>query len=541
MALMMLCFTQCKPTPEGGDENSRKVKVSCTIPINNGDRSDFTNLMETGKVNWSEGRECVYVAIHGEQPTIIELEGFAYGNPSKLTFEGEVAEELLTSGAEYDIWYFGHSHQTTPNYSLDGNALTGSIANQSGSLEDLGYCHIAKTTVTAETVNGEVKLNLNGTLKNQIAIAVLNLEGIEDLYGSAIKGTEYTLAYDADTDRYELAVKEDENANISVGSGGDDSYIVLLPNEKKETKLKCVKGGKTYATTFFGDIKANKIYYRTASDGATVESLPWSEIQEIDGHEYVDLGLPSGLLWATCNVGAETPEEYGDYFAWGETSTKAEYTEANSLTNGKEMGDISGNVQYDAATANWGGDWRMPTKSEYNELLNNCTCTWTAQNGVKGYKVTSNVNGNYIFLPAAGIRLMSSLGDAGNNGYYWSSTPVASNSYFAFYLSFNNGYHGMYNNRRYSGRSVRPVCGDGSSTPSDEIITVNGVSFKMIAVEGGTFSMGATSEQGSDANSNESPVHSVTLSDYCIGETEVTQELWEAVMGSNPSFFSGYP
>ena len=541
MALMMLCFTQCKPTPEGGDENSRKVKVSCTIPINNGDRSDFTNLMETGKVNWSEGRECVYVAIHGEQPTIIELEGFAYGNPSKLTFEGEVAEELLTSGAEYDIWYFGHSHQTTPNDSLDGNALTGSIANQSGSLEDLGYCHIAKTTVTAETVNGEVKLNLNGTLKNQIAIAVLNLEGIEDLYGSAIKGTEYTLAYDADTDRYELAVEEDENANISVGSGGDDSYIVLLPNEKKETKLKCVKGGKTYATTFFGDIKANKIYYRTASDGATVESLPWSEIQEIDGHEYVDLGLPSGLLWATCNVGAETPEEYGDYFAWGETSTKAEYTEANSLTNGKEMGDISGNVQYDAATANWGGDWRMPTKSEYNELLNNCTCTWTAQNGVKGYKVTSNVNGNYIFLPAAGIRLMSSLGDAGNNGYYWSSTPVASNSYFAFYLSFNNGYHGMYNNRRYSGRSVRPVCGDGSSTPSDEIITVNGVSFKMIAVEGGTFSMGATSEQGSDANSNESPVHSVTLSDYCIGETEVTQELWEAVMGSNPSFFSGYP
>ena len=470
MALMALCFTQCKPTPEGGDENSRKVKVSCTIPISEGDRSDFTNLMETGKVNWSEGQECVYVAIHGEQPTIIELEGFAYGNPSKLTFEGEVAKDLLTSGAEYDIWYFGHSQQLdAPYFNLakDGTTLTGSIANQSGRLEDLGYCHIAKTTVTAVTENGEVRLNLNGTLKNQIAIAVLNLEGVEELYGSAINGTEYTLAYDADTDRYELVVTEDANANISVGSGSDDSYIVLLPNEKKETKLKCVKGGKKYATTFFGDIKANKIYYRTASDGATVESLPWSEIQEIDGHEYVDLGLPSGLLWATCNVGAETPEEYGDYFAWGETSTKAEYTEANSLTNGKEMGDISGNVQYDAATANWGGDWRMPTKSEYNELLNNCTCTWTAQNGVKGYKVTSNVNGNYIFLPAAGIRLMSSLGDAGNNGYYWSSTPVASNSSFAFYLSFNNGYHGMYNNRRYSGRSVRPVCGGNNAEPED--------------------------------------------------------------------------
>ena len=464
---MALCFTQCKPTPEGGDENSRKVKVSCTIPISEGDRSDFTNLMETGKVNWSEGRECVYVAIHGEQPTIIELEGFAYGNPSKLTFEGEVAEELLTSGAEYDIWYFGHSHQTTPNYSLDGNALTGSIANQSGSLEDLGHCHIAKTTVTAETVNGEVKLNLNGTLKNQIAIAVLNLEGVEELYGSAINGTEYTLAYDADTDRYELVVTEDANANISVGSGSGDSYIVLLPNEKKETKLKCVKGGKTYATTFFGDIKANKIYYRTASDGATVESLPWSEIQEINGHEYVDLGLPSGLKWATCNVGAETPEAYGDYFAWGETTTKTDYSSSNCPTYGLDNSqlqskgyiDSEGNLtpQYDAATANWGGDWRMPTYDELNELRTQCTWTWTTQNGVKGYKVTSKVNSNYIFLPAAGYRIVSSLNNAGSYGDYWSSSPYGSYSDYAYGLYFNSSFPGMCNHLRYGGQSVRPV------------------------------------------------------------------------------------
>ena len=95
--------------------------------------------------------------------------------------------------------------------------------------------------------------------------------------------------------------------------------------------------------------------------------------------------------------------------------------------------------------------------------------------------------------------------------------------------------------QHYYGHSVRPVCGGGSSIPSDETITVNGISFKMIAVEGGTFSMGATSEQGSDYSSDELPVHSVTLSDYYIGETEVTQELWQAVMGSNPSYYSGYP
>ncbi len=81
-----------------------------------------------------------------------------------------------------------------------------------------------------------------------------------------------------------------------------------------------------------------------------------------EGHEYVDLGL--SVKWATCNVGATKPEEYGNYYAWGETATKSEYTEDNSLTYGKQMRDISGNAQYDAATANWGGTWRMPTNDE---------------------------------------------------------------------------------------------------------------------------------------------------------------------------------
>ena len=480
MALMVLFFTQCKPTPEGGDENSRKVKVSCTIPINNGDKSDFTNLMETGKVNWSEGRECVYVAIHGEQHTIIELEGFAYGNPSELTFEGEVAEGLLTSGAEYDIWYFGHSQQLeTPYYNLsdDGSVLTGSIANQSGSLEDLGYCHIAKTTVTAETVNGEVKLNLNGTLKNQIAIALLDLENVEKLYGDAIVGTKYTLSYNGITipdsvtsigkgafERYELAVTEDENANISVGSGSGDSYIVLLPNEKKETKLECVKGGKPYATTFFGDIKANKIYYRTASDGATVESLPWSETPTINGHEYVDLGLPSGLLWATCNVGANAPEEYGNYYAWGETTTKGTYLFGNSTTYNLSKSELQsqgyidgeGNLtsQYDAATSNWGGDWRTPTKTEFEELINNCTWTWTEHNGVVCYKI-EGPNGNSIFLPSAGYYDGSQLKKGSGN--YWSSTIDDYDGDCTYSLYFNySRYYTIYGYRS-DGKNVRPV------------------------------------------------------------------------------------
>jgi len=123
-----------------------------------------------------------------------------------------------------------------------------------------------------------------------------------------------------------------------------------------------------------------------------------------NGHQYVDLGLPSGLLWATCNVGADSMTDCGDYFAWGETSPKSSYTKENSLTYGKILSDISGDSRYDAARANWGGHWRIPTKAEFQELRNHCVWTWTSQDGQDGYLVTSAKNGNSIFLPAGGYK-----------------------------------------------------------------------------------------------------------------------------------------
>ena len=174
-----------------------------------------------------------------------------------------------------------------------------------------------------------------------------------------------------------------------------------------------------------------------------------------EGHEYVDLGL--SVKWATCNVGATSPEDYGHYFAWGETSPKDEYNSSNCSTYRKEMSDIAGNAQYDAATANWGGDWRMPTKAEREELLNNCTWTWTTQNGVNGYNV-KGPSGNSIFLPAAGGRRGSSLNGAGSSGGYWSSTPYDDDDDdFAYDFGFNSSVHGMNTSYRSYGRSVRPV------------------------------------------------------------------------------------
>lgn len=196
-----------------------------------------------------------------------------------------------------------------------------------------------------------------------------------------------------------------------------------------------------------------------AEEKKRVEKEKKSEkgLGSLNGHEYVDLGLPSGLKWATCNVGADKPEEYGNYYAWGETKTKDAYTHKNSRTLDKIMKDISGNHEYDAATANWGGSWRMPTIDELNELRINCSWTWITQNGVEGYKVTSKKNGNSIFLPAAGYRYGSSLYYAGYYGYYWSSTPNDDLDFYAYYLDFNGYNHSMDDNYRDYGQSVRPV------------------------------------------------------------------------------------
>ena len=191
--------------------------------------------------------------------------------------------------------------------------------------------------------------------------------------------------------------------------------------------------------------------------------------------DYVDLGLPSGTLWATFNIGANTPEGYGDYFAWGETTTKSDYSWSTyQYCNGSNttMTKYCTNADYgndgfvdnlttllpedDAATANWGGNWRMPTKAEWQELYNNTTHTWTTQNGVNGRLFTA-ANGNSLFLPAAGYRYGSSLSYAGGDGYYWSSSLDTGSPRYAWGLHFSSGNCSMIYSSRNCGQSVRPV------------------------------------------------------------------------------------
>ena len=200
--------------------------------------------------------------------------------------------------------------------------------------------------------------------------------------------------------------------------------------------------------------------------------------QKIDcnWHRYVDLGLPSGLLWATCNVGAKEPWESGLYFSWGNVDGHAkgsgydfseiEYAATPGATlDATLIGKIPVNTEYDAARANFGGSWRMPTSAEFKELYDNCTSEWTTQNGFYGRLFISMINGNRVFFPAAGFYYCTSLVDGCDRGAYWSSSIVL--QYYVQYLCLHNKnvYPQNYNNRFY-GFPVRAVLGH----PKDSLL-----------------------------------------------------------------------
>lgn len=191
--------------------------------------------------------------------------------------------------------------------------------------------------------------------------------------------------------------------------------------------------------------------------------------------DWVDLDLPSGLLWAIRNVGATSPEEYGDYFAWGETQTKevfynwstyrysnGDYDQLTKYCNNSAYGyngftDGLTTLQPgdDAATANYGG--RTPTQAEWQELIDNTTSQWTTINGVNG-RCFTGTNGNSLFLPVAGYRWGSSLINAGSHGNYWSSSLYTDYPGDAWFFFFDSGSQGVDNGgSRYDGFTVRAV------------------------------------------------------------------------------------
>ena len=258
---------------------------------------------------------------------------------------------------------------------------------------------------------------------------------------------------------YEVSVSSSGNGTVAISGCTDLS--VKYGVGSTITVVATPDSGFEFKGWFIGDAAApmsteTEYSFTVVKDIALVARF--KQPFDNNGHEYVDLGLPSGIKWATCNVGATKPEEFGNYYAWGEINTKESYADNNSLTYKKSSYniEISGNVKYDAASYCWKGTWRMPTRAEFNELVENCAWEWTAVNGVDGYKVTSTVNGNSIFLPAAGYKWNTG---SYSGSYYWSGSYYNSTlNYSSYSFYFRSGYYSVSYDDRYYGYPIRPVC-----------------------------------------------------------------------------------
>ena len=336
----------------------------------------------------------------------------------------------------------------------DGSGLGSYISNITG-LEYGTTYYVRAYAANANGVAGYGKEVSFTTLDKLLPTVTTTAEVTDITVSSATCGGEVTFNGNVSVTARGICWSTKQNPTIEDDKTIDGSGVGIFTSNLSNLERNTTYYVRAYATNEVGTAYGEEVTFTTLERNA-------------NGHTYVDLGLPSGLLWATCNVGATSPEEYGDYFAWGETSTKETYDLANCPTYGLGIlqlcsdygyidseGHFHFTSQYDAATANWGGDWRMPDYYELNELRNSCTWTWTTQNGVNGYKVIGP-SGASIFLPAAGFRRGSSLYNAGSSGVYWSSMPT-NECDDAFNLGFNSDSHRLSDGSRYDGCSVRPV------------------------------------------------------------------------------------
>ena len=369
-------------------------------------------------------------------PVYIER-GFVYGKSPDPTTGG--ATKLVVAGSGTGT-YYGDVH----NLELD-----------------CAYYVRAYVTYSLGTVYGENKMfSIKKTYPPTVTTSVVT----QITTTTAVAGGNVTSDGNASvTERgvvYSLSANptiSDLSSTIVRSGNGTGSFTCELTNLQAGTKYYV----RAYAMNSKGTAYGTEVRFTTNGNGTE------------NGYAYVDLGL--SVKWATMNVGANKPEEYGDYFAWGETTTKSFYGTStykwcngsyDSLTkynNNSSYGTVDNKTTLelsdDAAYKNWGGSWRMPTDAEWTELREQCTWLLTTQNGVNGYKVTSKSNGNSIFLPIAGFRFWDSLYNDGDISYYWSSSLYTDLAYYAWHVYLDSsGVGRVHLTPRENGNSVRPVC-----------------------------------------------------------------------------------
>lgn len=369
------------------------------------------------------------------------------GNATDITTRGATLSGLISGASEsLDC---GIIYGISSTLSATNGTITSTTSNSSYSINvtnlnsNMTYYYRAYVVVNNEYRYGEVR---SFRTKHDVSVftgdainvteSSAALNGIVNgtcLTSGIIYGTTSTLSYENGTLVSSSSVSSDGSYSVSVtGLGINTTYYYRA--------FALVSGGEYV----YGEVRSFRTNFTS-----------------------VDLGL--SVNWAPCNVGGKSPEDYGRYYAWGETEEKSNYTlstykywsdkdgdgnvEEKELTN---IGsDISG-TSYDVAHVKWGGSWRMPTLDEIKELCNKCSWEWTEVNGIKGQKVTGP-NGNSIFLPAAGRRDGTEVSFRGSYGYYWSGTLSEGYSYNAYGLTFYSGNHNWSSNSRGYGLPVRPV------------------------------------------------------------------------------------
>lgn len=427
----------------------------------------------TGKLNcqWTVGDTLGIFPVGGDQVQFPISEG---QGTQTAKFDG--GKWALRSDTEYAAYY---PFKGT-NYHVSQNAIPVSYIGQTqdgdGSMDHLRDYDFLAAGTTLPSYDGSVDLSLKHLgcfVRMQLTIPEANtLKTVRVASNNVpfvVKGTvNLSTATPALTPTATSTYTEIKLENVAVEADETVTiYMMMAPVNLSGSILTFTvagNGGVSYSQTLNAGknmVAGNAYNYALALDK--------------DDSQYVavDLGLPSGLKWASFNVGATAPEEYGDYYAWGEVATKSDYSQATyehfRIETGTDadgfdyeeqvwvdLGDISG-TEYDVAHQKWGGSWRMPTESEFQELREYCTWKWGAKNTVYGYKVTGS-NGNWIFLPAAGYRNTTDLDGDGSYGNYWSSTPYPYDPSCAssplFYSSDITPNGCSY---RYCGQSVRPV------------------------------------------------------------------------------------
>ncbi len=438
---LVLGLSQCKKEQQPSTIEG-EVPITLSVKANNGSKIDVNP--NTGAVAFENG-DVVYVASGAKFVGTLTCNG--------SNFTGNISNPTLNE----PLYFFFLGNQT-PMETLEAGTSTSCsviISDQTEKLPVISFATSNETFTgagdyTAYFLNKAALVKFNVTTPSNSPVCILGMNN-----KVTVDFTNNGFAFSKDEGR------------ITLAAGSGEQWAILLPQASMNSAdAHTIDFAYTGTCGHVPPIWEND--YLT--EGIEVN---------VSDHGFVDLGLPSGLLWATCNIGANAPEDYGDYFAWGETQPKDTYNWSTyQYANGTSLDDpqltkYCNNPTYgyngftdnlttllpedDAAMANWGSGWRMPTEEELQELKNKTTQIWTTQNGVNGQLFTAS-NGNSLFLPAAGDRWGDEFSGAGYYGTYWSSSlctdrPIGAWSfYFSSYYTVDVVGYG-----RCDGRSVRPV------------------------------------------------------------------------------------